>query len=101
MTTQEKIEYIADYYGYEHQSRQCMEEMAELTVEICHLDERGNYQDFKHRQGIYEEIADVEVVLEQIKYLLNCEDEVEAMKTYKVRRQLERMGEKDGCERVY
>lgn len=93
----EAIKQIADNYGYKNQRKKLIEEMAELTVEICHLDERGNYNDFKHRQGIYEEIADVEVVLEQIKYLLNCEDEVEAMKTYKMRRQLERMGEKDGC----
>lgn len=94
----EAIKRIADRYGYKHQRKKLIEEMAELTVEICHLDERGNYNDYKHRQGIYEEIADVEVVLEQIKYLLNCEDEVEAMKTYKVRRQLERIeGEKDGC----
>lgn len=96
----EAIKSIADHYGYKHQRKKLIEEMAELTVEICHLDERGNYQDFEHRQGIYEEIADVEVVLEQIKYLLNCEEEVEAMKTYKVRRQLERMGEKDGSKGV-
>ena len=75
--------------------------MAELTVEICHLDERGNYEEFEHRQGVYGEIADVEVVLEQIKYLLNCNDEVEALKVYKVRRQLDRMKEQggyNGCE---
>ena len=95
---EQAIKRIADHYGYEHQRKKLIEEMAELTVEICHLDERGDYKDFKHRQGIYEEIADVEVVLAQIKHLLNCEDEVEAFKTYKVRRQLDRIeGKKDGC----
>ena len=95
---QESIKKIAEFYGYKNQRKKLIEEMAELTVEICHLDERGNYEEFEHRQNVYEEIADVEVVLEQIKYLLNCEDEVEAMKTYKVRRQLDRIeGEKNGC----
>lgn len=87
----EAIKTIADHYGYEHQRKKLIEEMAELTVEICHLDERGDYKEFKHRQGVYEEIADVEVVLEQIKYLLNCEDEVEALKAFKVRRQINRI----------
>ena len=34
MTTEKKIELIADRYGYEPQSRQCIEEMAELTQAI-------------------------------------------------------------------
>lgn len=97
----EAIKSIAEFYGYKHQRKKLIEEMAELTVEICHLDERGDYEDFEQRQGIYEEMADVEVVLDQIKHLLNCEDEVKAMKEYKVRRQLDRIeGDKDGCKGV-
>lgn len=89
---------IGEFYGYNHQRKKLIEEMAELTVEICHLDERGNYENHRDRARVYEELADVEVVLEQIKYLLNCEDEVEALKMYKVRRQLDRIeGEKNGC----
>ena len=34
MTTEQKIQYIAKHYGYEPQSRQLIEEMAELTVAI-------------------------------------------------------------------
>ena len=34
MTTEQKIQYIADHYGYEPQSRQLIEEMAELTVAL-------------------------------------------------------------------
>lgn len=34
MTTEQKIQYIANHYGYEPQSRQLIEEMAELTVAI-------------------------------------------------------------------
>ena len=32
MTTEQKIQYIADHYGYEPQSRQLIEEMPELPV---------------------------------------------------------------------
>lgn len=34
MTTEQKVQYIADHYGYDTQSRQLIEEMAELTVAI-------------------------------------------------------------------
>ena len=34
MTAKEKIKAIADRYGYDAQSRQCIEEMAELTQAI-------------------------------------------------------------------
>ena len=34
MTTEQKIQYIADHYGYEPQSRQLIEEMAELMESI-------------------------------------------------------------------
>lgn len=92
------IKTIADHYGYKNQRKKLIEEMAELTVEICHLDERGNYENHRDRAKVYEEIADVEVVLEQIKYLLTCEDEVEELKRFKVWRQLDRIeGEKNGC----
>ena len=34
MEIAEKIKIIAEHYGYESQSRQCIEEMAELTQVI-------------------------------------------------------------------
>lgn len=85
------IEKIAQYYGYDNQSMQLIEEMAELTQAINHLRRIDNYEDVKSRQAVFEEIADVEIMLEQIKYLLNCHDEVESMKKYKVNRQLGRV----------
>ncbi len=43
MTTEKKIELIADRYGYEPQSRQCIEEMAELTQAINKLWRKRNF----------------------------------------------------------
>lgn len=94
---QEKIKLIADHYGYEAQSRQLIEEMAELTQAINKLwRKNGNGQNtyetnFGCLQNIFEEIADVEVVLEQIKHLLDCHGEVENVKKYKIDRTIDRM----------
>lgn len=90
---EEKIQYIANHYGYENQSRQCIEEMAELTQAINkhwrkEIPNRNNYE---LMQKIYEEMADVEVCLDQMKYLLNCHDEVAAMKSYKLDCEIERI----------
>lgn len=87
----QQIKEIAEHYGYDNQSLQLIEEMAELTQALNHLRRYNDYNEFKHRQEVYEEIADVEIMLEQIKHLLNCNDEVESFKVYKVRRQIDRM----------
>lgn len=89
---------IADCYGYEAQSRQLIEEMAELTQAINKLwRKNGNgqkvYSNHDCLSNVYEEIADVEIMLAQIKYLLICEDEVEAIKNYKIKRQIDRMAD--------
>ena len=72
----EAIKSIADHFGYESQSRQLIEEMAELTQAINHLWRYDN--DLKRRNAVYEELADVEIMIEQIKHLLSCHEEVEA-----------------------
>lgn len=48
MTTEQKIQYIADHYGYEPQSRQLIEEMAELTVAINKLWRKHEYKINEH-----------------------------------------------------
>lgn len=84
---------IASHYGYESQSRQLIEEMAELTVAINkwwrstgNLEERA-----AKRADIIEELADVSIVLSQIIYLLCGSKEVEEVKQAKIIRQLKRM----------
>lgn len=41
MSREEKIKKIARHYGYEAQSRQCIEEMAELAQAISPATENG------------------------------------------------------------
>lgn len=46
MTTEQKIQYIADHYGYEPQSRQLIEEMAEVRdIAISALKEIQQYRE--------------------------------------------------------
>lgn len=76
------LKYIADHYGLEHQQGKCMEELGELIEAIDSLDERA----------IIEEVADVEIMLSQIKYLRDIPDEqVDVIKKYKIQRQLQRI----------
>lgn len=71
-------------YGAYNQERMATEECAELIQAINH----------KHRgrkDNIAEEIADVEIMLEQLKIINRCEDEVEEIKKKKTVRLFERV----------
>lgn len=97
MTTEHKIQYIAEHYGYEPQSRQLIEEMAELTVAINKawrktFDTVDKIPNMDDEECIEEEIADVEIMLSQIKYLLGVEeDELSRIVESKLDRQIERI----------
>lgn len=103
-----KIQKIADTYGYDAQSRQCIEEMAELTQAInkfwrnqmmcgfVSLDDikaeetdKSKLSDEKGYQNLVEEIADVQIMLWQMVYMLNA-DVTQIIKR-KLDRQLERI----------
>ena len=90
----EAIVKIADTYGYDAQSRQLIEEMAELTQAINKAWRMGNDFDnlLVQKRNIKEEIADVTIMLEQMKYLLDISDtDIEHIINQKLNRQLERI----------
>lgn len=97
MTTEHKIQYIADHYGYEPQSRQLIEEMAELTVALNKawrktFDTVDKIPNMDDEERIVEEIADVEIMITQIEYLLGISAmELNNMIEQKLNRQLERI----------
>lgn len=99
MTTEQKIQYIADHYGYDPQSRQLIEEMAELTVAINKawrktFDAVDKIPNMDDEERIEEEIADVEIMLSQIKYLLGVEErELSRIVKRKLDRQIERINQ--------
>ena len=79
----EDLKYIADHYGLEHQLGKCKEELSELIEAI----------DSANDEAIIEEIADVEIMTEQLKQLMCADRVVELYKDYKIARQLRRIAE--------
>lgn len=75
-------------FGAEAQMVMAIEEMSELTKELC-----------KHRRGrdnveaIAEEIADVEIMLRQMVMLFDCRFTVDRFRRYKLERLAERIKE--------
>ena len=92
----EAIKKIADTYGYDTQSRQLIEEMAELMVAINKMWREGMRTDYFYselkKKDIAEELADVTIMLEQIKYLLQISDaDIDQIIDQKLNRKLERI----------
>ena len=82
---------IANHYGFSNQLQMLVEEMAELTQAICKY---KRFENAKERIGVFEnlveEVADVQIVLSQIKILVG-EKEVEKKIDEKIKRQLNRI----------
>ena len=100
MEIAEKIKIIAEHYGYDAQSRQCIEEMADRLTQainkwwrVCGNGQRTEESIAECRYNLIEEIADVQIMLYQLGYLLDSRLEVSEMITKKLDRQLERIKE--------
>ena len=90
---------IASHYGYDNQSQQLIEEMAELTQAICKEKRSrkgqalGDYWKVEDiRSNLIEEVADVKLVLDQLIYILGCSNDIQEIINQKVERTIERMG---------
>lgn len=77
----EVLQRALDTYGSLPQIVMVFEEMSELQKELCEL-LRGKYSP----ANIAEEIADVEIMLEQMKMLFCCTDDVRNERRRKVER---------------
>ncbi len=98
-----ELQDIAEFYGYDAQSRQLIEEMAELTQALNKFWRKDmncgksipilntTSEQWVH---IAEEIADVKICLEQVEYLLQCGWLVDRYVDEKIDRQLQSI--KDG-----
>lgn len=89
-----KLRIIADHYGLENQLRQLAEECSELAVEANHSARKGSIT-----VRLIEEIADVEIMLDQVRYLAGIqESDVLETRYYKIERQLKRMRQETSDE---
>lgn len=79
MTEIEILTEAIKVFGKNNQEEMTIEECAELIQAICHK-HRGR------RHNIAEEIADVEIMLEQLKIINDCTDEVAMIHAQKIER---------------
>lgn len=90
-TQEDKIKFIADRYGLFHQLGKLNEECSELSIECIKSINAGEVT-----KNLVQEIADVEVMLAQIKYLAKLDEAlIEGAKTFKINRQLMRINKED------
>ena len=87
MSYEEKIKVIYEHYGMEKQIVKLYEEIGEVMIELSkYWLYNGN------KAAIAEEIADVEMMFDQIVQALGIGKSVETMKNMKADRQIERIG---------
>jgi len=95
----------AEMFGANNRMLQTIEEMGELAQAICKYqrietgDKTCNKQQFDIAYNIAEEIADVEICLEQLKYLMYNSHLVDIIKTQKLKRTKERLEKNRQTER--
>lgn len=99
MDISEELKQIAEYYGWDAQSNMLIEECAEL---IQAVNKYKRVEDSLVRLNIafdnlVEEIADVEIMLEQIKHLMQVpEEDIHIAKVFKIIRTKERIAKSKG-----
>ena len=92
MTKKQVYEQLIEKFGAENQILKCVEELNELGQVLCKLKSKSENKALVIK-NIIEEIADVEIMLEQIKLILGIEEsDVKKMKSYKLHRTVRRYG---------
>lgn len=96
-TIENKLKNIADFYGQESQLNQTVEECGELVQAIAKYNRaagRGyntNVTPEEAKEHLIEELADVQMMVCQMVYLLHCERTILDKINGKADRQIERM----------
>ena len=92
MTKKQVYEQLIEKFGAENQILKCVEELNELGQALCKVQSKDENKAVAIK-GVIEEIADVEIMLEQIKLILGIEEsDVKKMKSYKLHRTVRRYG---------
>ena len=93
----ERIKKIADNYGLFSQMWQTAEECSELIQALnkyqraARIVENVNMDERETIHNICEEIADVTIMLEQLRYLFDIDDDFKVMYEKKIQRTIDRM----------
>lgn len=84
-------------FGVESQLKMMIEEMSELTKAICKLwrTKPGTEAVFEAEHDVLEEMADVQIMLNQMKMMFGDTDEIEHKKIERLRSRIEQKEAKD------
>ena len=81
-----------DTWGYTAQFHMAIEECSELIQAICKLDRAVETNKDFASSKIIEEIADVEIMLDQLKIMLACSERCDEVYKHKLERLRKRLG---------
>ena len=81
-----KLEFLATYYGKEHQELKTLEELEELTTELI-----NNIRTEGVSSNTPSEISDVLIMLYQLIYIYDIVEEVIEQEDFKINRQIDRI----------
>ena len=81
-----RIEFLATYYGKQHQELKTLEELEELTTELV-----NNIKTEGVSSNTPSEISDVLIMLYQLIYIYNIGDDIENITEFKINRQIDRI----------
>lgn len=83
-----KLLFLINHYGTLNQKLIAIEEMAELQKAIVkHIRQESE----ENMNAVIEEIADVQVMLEQLKMIFSCRSKTDAIMDAKIDRQIKRV----------
>lgn len=89
-----RLKVIAKHFGFQAQAEKAIEEMAELMVEIKHLNSRTENSAYDYVRFI-EELADVKIMIDQLVFLVRqgeeCAASFDLQTEYKIERTLRRV----------
>lgn len=93
MTYHDAEKQILEHYGNQKQELQAVQELTELILLLAaRPDQRGD----NYEQNILSELADVQIMCEQIQIMHKISNkDIADMKSYKLRRQLARIEKED------
>lgn len=83
-----KLLFLINHYGTKKQQDIAIEELAELQKAIIKY--RREPSD-KTKEAVVEEIADVQVMLEQLKMIFSCRSKIDEIMDAKIDRQIKRV----------
>ena len=93
ITYHDAEKHILEHYGTKKQELQAVQELTELILLLAaRPDQRGD----NYEQNILSELADVQIMCEQIQIMHKISNkDIADMKSYKLRRQLARIDKED------